>query len=42
MAHLQENLEDHSAENARTALHLTSVVGNVVQLDSRQVFLSKH
>ena len=34
MAHLQANLEDHSAENAGTALHLTCVVENVVQLDA--------
>ena len=42
MVHLQANLEDRSAENAGTALHLTCVVENVVQLDSRRVFLPRH
>ena len=42
MAHLQANLEDHSAENVGTALHLTCAVENVVQLDSCRVFLPRH
>ena len=42
MAHLQGNLEDHSAEYAGTALHLNCVVENVVQLDSRRVLLLRH
>ena len=42
MAHFQANLEDLTAENAGTALHLTCVVENVVQLNSRRVLLPRH